>query len=87
MKRYLIGAAITADAVFTFSLDVNPWQGGVVFVALAAVIILAVFAWWERTELNEVRAHDAELAAWISAHHPGTTFAPYDGDQADRGRS
>jgi hypothetical protein len=86
MKRYLVLGAVAADAVFTLSLGLDAWQGWIVFIAIAATVILAVFAWIEHTDLKVERKHSAELLAWIDMHGLGTPFAPYDGDQVDRGR-
>jgi hypothetical protein len=82
--RYLIGVAIAADMLFTFSLQVNPWQSGIVFVAIAAAVALAVLDMRDRTELRDERNHSASLLEWINTHHPGSTFAPFDGDEAQR---
>lgn len=84
VKRYLIGAAVFADAVFTLALDVDLWQRVIVFVAIAAAIILAVFAAVERTEIKAERRRSQRLAGWIQDHHEGTPFQPFDGDERSR---
>jgi membrane protein implicated in regulation of membrane protease activity len=86
VKRYLIGAAVVADAVFTLTLDADTWQRLIVFVAIAAAIILAVFAIVERSEIKAERRRSQRLAGWIQDHHEGTPFQPYDGDDAERSR-
>jgi hypothetical protein len=87
MKRYLVLGAVAADAVFTLSLEVDAWQGWIVFVAIAAAVVLGMLAWIERTDLKVARDHNVDLLEWIDIHGLGTPFAPYDGDQVDRGRS
>lgn len=84
MKRYLIGAAIAADAVFTLSLDADTWQKVIVFVAIAAATVLAVIAIVERSEIKAERRRSQRLAGWIQDHHEGTPFQPFDGDGAQR---
>lgn len=84
MKRYVIGAAIAADAVFVFSLGLNAWQGGIVFVAIAAAVVLAVVAVVERTEIKAERRRSQRLAGWIQDHYEGTPFQPFDGDEKSR---
>jgi sugar phosphate permease len=84
MKRYLIGATVAADAIFTLSLDADTWQKVIVFVAIAAAIILAVVAVVERIAINEEREHAADLADWIHDHHEPTSFHPFEGDEKRR---
>lgn len=84
MKRYLIGAAVAADAVFTLTLDASTWQRVIVFVAIAAAIILAVIAIVERSEIKAERRRSQRLAGWIQDRHEGTPFQPFDGDERSR---
>lgn len=87
MKRYLLLGGLTADGAFTLSLGVDAWQAWIVFVAIAAAVVLGMLAWIERTDLKVARDHNVELLSWIDGHDLGTSFAPYDGDQVERGQS
>jgi uncharacterized membrane protein len=84
VKRYLIVAALVADALFTLALDADLWQRVTVFVAIAAAIILTVVAIVERSEIKAERRRSQRLAGWIQDHHEGTPFQPFDGDEVQR---
>ncbi|MEU5155192.1 hypothetical protein [Glycomyces sp. NPDC021274] len=84
MKRYLIGAALVSDAVFTLALDADVWQRVIVFVAIAAAIVLSFVAMVERTEIKAERRRSQRLAGWIQDRHEGTPFQPFDGDEGQR---
>jgi hypothetical protein len=84
VKRYLIGAAILADAFFALSLGLNAWQTVTVFVAVAAAVLLAVFGLIERSEIKAERRRSQRLAGWIQDHYEGTPFHPYEGDEGER---
>lgn len=84
MKRSLVGAAVLADALFALSLGADAWQTVTVFVAIAAAVVLAWIAWDEHVELKKSRKYMARLEGRIAAHHPPTSFQPYEGDEGER---
>lgn len=84
MKRRIFAALLSVSFGFIVISDLPPYAAGLMVVGAWALAVMVVLLVRELTEVSEERRHSAWLAGWIHAHHPGTSYAPYDGDEAGR---
>jgi membrane protein implicated in regulation of membrane protease activity len=84
MRLRTLAVMILAAAAAVYILDLPAWAALLLFADLAALIGLAFFAFRERIELRDERRRSAKLRSWIDAHHHGTAYQPFDGDEATR---